>query len=160
MNEQKTAIKIGDRELSHEEIAKLAVAVATEKKAVRPTILDLRNLGAFTELFTIVSAANSRQVYAIADSIKQFFKHSLGLPPISVDGLESSTWVLIDYGFLFIHVFQEPTREMYQLEQLWNKAHSINVNEEEVQTLYQDIVKISQEIKSASELEQNSSNLF
>lgn len=107
-----------------------------------------------------MSAANSRQVYAIADSIKQFFKHSLGLPPISVDGLESSTWVLIDYGFLFIHVFQEPTREMYQLEQLWNKAHSINVNEEEVQTLYQDIVKISQEIKSASELEQNSSNLF
>lgn len=156
----KTTIKIGDRELSHAEIAKLAVAVATEKKAVRPIIMDLTNLGAFTELFTIVSAANPRQVYAIADNIKQFFKRNLGLAPVSIDGLESSTWVLIDYGFLFVHIFQEPTRDLYQLEQLWNKAHQINVLEEEVQNLYHEVLQISEAIKSESELEQTTNSIM
>lgn len=160
MTEMKTTIKIGDRELSHAEIAKLAVAVATEKKAVRPIIMDLTNLGAFTELFTIVSAANPRQVYAIADNIKQFFKRNLGLAPVSIDGLESSTWVLIDYGFLFVHIFQEPTRDLYQLEQLWNKAHQINVLEEEVQNLYHEVLQISEAIKSESELEQTTNSIM
>ncbi len=160
MSQNKPTIKIGDRELSNTEIAKLAVAVATEKKAVRPVIMDLANLGAFTELFTIVSAANPRQVYAIADSIKQFFKHNLALAPISVDGLESSTWVLIDYGFLFIHIFQEPTRELYQLEQLWSKAHLVNIVEEDIQKLFHEVLKISEEIKIASESEQLSNSLM
>ncbi len=35
---------IGDQEYSHEDLALLAVGVAHEKKCLRPTILDLRNL--------------------------------------------------------------------------------------------------------------------
>jgi len=148
-NEVKLITKIGDKELSHEEIAMLAIAIATEKKAVRPVMMDLRNVGAFTELFAIVSASNQRQVYAVAESIRQFFKHNLGISPVSVDGLESCTWVLIDYGFLFVHVFQEPTRELYQLEQLWSKAHIIPVAEDNCKSLYNEVVEISHSLKTS-----------
>lgn len=147
-NEIKTTTTIGEKELSHEDLAMLAIAIATEKKAVRPIIMDLRGVGAFTELFAIVSASNQRQVYAVAESIRQFFKRHLGIMPVSVDGLESCTWVLIDYGFLFVHVFQEPTRELYQLEQLWNKAHVIPLAEENCQALYYEVLKITSSLET------------
>ncbi len=155
-NEINTTFTVGEKTLSREDIALLAVAIATEKKAVRPVVMDLKNLGAFTELFTIVSASNPRQVYAVAEGIRQFFKNDLGLLPISVDGLESCTWVLIDYGFLFIHIFQEPTRELYQLEQLWSKAHLISVEEEKCQSLYKEVSELSASLKeNETEFSQN-----
>ena len=133
---------IGEHEYSHEDLALLSVAVACEKKSVRPVILDLRNLsGAFTELFAIVSAANNRQVYAIAESVRMFFKNAFGLNPVAVDGMETCTWVLIDYGFMFVHIFQEPTRDLYQLEQLWSKARDIPAMEENFEALYQSTVE-------------------
>ncbi|MES2614040.1 MAG: ribosome silencing factor [Bdellovibrionota bacterium] len=135
---------IGEREYSHEDLALLSVAVACEKKAVNPVILDLRNLStAFTELFTIVSAANNRQVYAIAEEIRMFFKNSFGLNPVAVDGMETCTWVLIDYGFMFVHIFQEPTRDLYRLEELWSKARSISAEEEVFMPLYQSVLPLS-----------------
>ncbi len=128
---------LGDREYSNEDLALLSLGVACEKKATRPILLDLRHLGtSFTEYFAIVSAANNRQVYAIAEDVRMFFKTAFGLNPVAVDGLESATWVLIDYGFMFVHVFQEPTRALYQLEQLWGKARLIPCDEENYEPLF------------------------
>lgn len=125
------------RSYTHEELAQLAVAAALDKKATRPVLLDLRAQEAFTEFFAIVSASNARQVAAVAEGVRMFFKNNFGLVPLSVDGFEALTWVLIDYGFLFVHVFQEPTRELYQLEQLWSKGRLLPVSEESTRTLFQ-----------------------
>lgn len=133
--------ELGGHHYTKEELALLAVAVAREKKAVRPVILDLRNLShAFTEIFVIVSAANNRQVYAIAEEVRLFFKNTFGLLPVAVDGLETCTWVLLDFGFMFVHIFQESTRDMYQLEQLWSKARNISASEEIFEPLYKSTV--------------------
>lgn len=110
---------------SNEEVALLAARLALEKKATNPVVLDLRNVGAFSEFFTIVSVANSRQAVAVAEDVVSFFKSQMGLRPVAVDGIETGTWVLIDYGFLFIHIFQEDVRQKYQLEQLWSKARML-----------------------------------
>ncbi|MBX9703797.1 MAG: ribosome silencing factor [Silvanigrellaceae bacterium] len=130
-----SGIEIDGRYFTHEEIVKVSLAVALEKKATRPTLLDLRSQGGFTEYFALVSAANPRQVYAIAEEVRTYMKKHLGLSPVSVDGLESNTWVLVDFGFFFLHIFQEPTRELYQLEQLWSKARLLSVTEEETNEL-------------------------
>jgi ribosome-associated protein len=68
-----------------------------------------------------------------------FFKHTFGLQPLSVDGMESQTWVLLDYGFLFVHVFQDPTRELYQLELLWSKGRLVSFTEESANALYGEV---------------------
>ena len=132
-------VRLNGRTFLPEEVASLAIALAMEKKAFRPVLLDLRSQGAFTEYFALVSASNGRQVGAVAEGIRMFFKQTFGINPIAVDGMESLTWVLIDYGFLFIHVFQEPTRELYQLEQLWSKGRVVALNEGEVQSLFDDV---------------------
>lgn len=144
---------LGEHEYSHEDLALLSVAVAIEKKCVRPVILDLRNLSsAFTEIFTIVSASNNRQVYAVAEEIRMFFKTTFGLNPVAVDGMETCTWVLIDYGFMFVHIFQEPTRELYQLEQLWSKARNISATEEIYEPLYKATVDSLAVVKKSDEI--------
>lgn len=140
-NQENKKYIVDGREYSHEELALLAVALACDKKCVRPIVLDLRNLStAFTEIFTIVSAANTRQVYAAAEEIRLFFKNTFDLNPVAVDGLEECTWALLDYGFMFIHIFQEPTRELYQLEQLWSKARNISATEENFTPLYKSLL--------------------
>lgn len=139
-NEKKYVLS--GREFSNEDLALLSVASALEKKATRPVIMDLRHLDAFSEFFAIVSAANARQAYAIAQEIKVFFKKAFGLHPLSIDGLETCNWVLIDYGFLFVHIFQEPTREMYQLEKLWGKSRSLAFTEEQCAKLHQEVLSL------------------
>lgn len=132
-------IRAGERILEREELVKLALAIGLEKKATRPLAIDLRNQGAFTEYFAILSATNARQVAAVAEDIRLFFRDELGLQPVAVDGREQRTWILLDYGFLFIHVFQEPTRELYSLEKLWSKGRYMTPSEQELAQLLAEI---------------------
>jgi ribosome-associated protein len=131
-------MQLGEKSYSIEEAISLALGIALDKKAARPLALDLRSLGAFTEYFLILSGQSGRQVSAIAEGIRMFFKSTFGLNPTSVDGFESQTWILLDYGYFFVHVFQEPTRNMYQLEQLWSKAKVLEIDEQEATKLFSD----------------------
>ena len=60
--------------------------------------------------------------YIAQDFIKEFEKHSCN---VRVEGIEQGMWILIDAGDVIIHVFQEHTREQYNLEKMW----SIDVEE-------------------------------
>jgi ribosome-associated protein len=134
-----TTFRIGDRFFTREELAIVALAFGIEKKAFRPVVLDLQGQGAFTEYFTILSASSGRQVSAIAEGIRLFFKHAFGIRPVTVDGLETQSWVLLDFGFLFVHVFQESTREMYALENLWSKGRLVSFTEESANGLLSEV---------------------
>ncbi|NBX16670.1 MAG: ribosome silencing factor [Proteobacteria bacterium] len=143
-------IRAGERILEREELVKLALAIGLEKKATRPLAIDLRNQGAFTEYFAILSATNARQVAAVAEEIRLFFRDELGLQPVAVDGREQRTWILLDYGFLFVHVFQEPTRELYSLEKLWSKGRYITPADQELAELLAEVKAALPKSSSAS----------
>ena len=144
------------RKFSPEEVVVLAIAIAMEKKALRPVALDLNRLGAFANYFAILSASNGRQVVAVAEGIRLFIKQVFGISPVTVDGLETQQWVFLDYGFVFVHVFQDATREMYALEQLWSKGQLVQFTESsasdllvEVRGLMADAEKKEKEKKEA-----------
>lgn len=113
---------------SAQDLCLYAIAAGMEKKAFRPVVMDLKNQGAFTQYFAILSATNPRQVSAVADGIKVFLREEFDIKPVAVDGLEQSTWVLMDYGAFCVHIFQEPTREIYQLERLWSKGRLVPID--------------------------------
>ena len=124
--------------MNSQEIAYAVVAIAEEKKAFNPIILNLVPENTFTDFFVILSAQNSRQVVSIADEIVKTLKTDLALPPQNRSGIDSGTWVLLDYGFMYVHIFQEPTREYYHLEGVWKEAEVLPINEE--------IIKIHQQL--------------
>lgn len=125
--------------LSVEELAHVAIGVGMDKKAFKPVLIDLKPIGAFTEYFAILSGTNPRHVNAIAENIRLFFKNTFGLNPVAADGLETNTWILLDYGAFFVHIFQEATRELYKLENLWSKGRFVDISEEHVQQVFKKV---------------------
>jgi len=98
-------------------------------------ILDVREQTSLADVFLICSGKSNRQVTAIAEHIKMDLKKN-NIAPISIEGLKEGQWVLLDYGFILVHVFLEPVREFYDLEGFWSKAQRISVED------YVDITEI------------------
>lgn len=101
-----------------------ALAIALDKKALEPILLDVRELCSFTNYQLVVSGRSDRQVDAIADGISAGLKPE-GLRPIGAEGARTGQWALLDYGDFVVHVFLHSAREHYDLEGLWNDAPRI-----------------------------------
>lgn len=98
-----------------------------DKKAIDLAILDMRTLVDYCDVFVICSATNRRQVQAIAQHVRTFGKRELGLKPQATEGLEAARWVLVDFGDVVVHVFDQPLRGFYNLDGLWSDAPRLPV---------------------------------
>src|SRR5688572_20863163 len=101
-----------------------ALALALDKKALEPILLDVRELCSFCNYQLVVSGRSDRQVDAIADAISAGLKAE-GERPIGSEGARTGQWALLDYGDFVVHVFLHSAREHYDLEGLWNDAPRI-----------------------------------
>ena len=107
--------------LSTLKIAQLAAEAADSKKSFDILVLDLRGLTSIADYFVICSASSTTQVGAIADGIGHALA-SEGIRPSHIEGGPEATWVLMDYGDVVVHIFDEPTRSYYSLDRLWGDA--------------------------------------
>ncbi|MCX7794114.1 MAG: ribosome silencing factor [Thermodesulfovibrionales bacterium] len=106
--------------------ARKVYELASDKKARDIVILELKDLTILTDYFIICSGDSTTQVRAIVEHIEERLGKA-GLKPLSIEGLSYSHWVLMDYGDIIIHVFEEETRHYYELEKLWLDAPRIEV---------------------------------
>ena len=113
-----------------DEEVKLALRLASDKKAFDITAIDLREVTSFAEFFIIVSGANAKQVQAISDEINEQLKKQLKSKPLRVEGYSSGEWILLDYGDFIVHIFERKQRELYNLERLWSDAKRVSLPEE------------------------------
>lgn len=111
-----------------------ALLAAAEKKALDPTVLDLRGISSFTDFFLMFTGANRRQVQAISDEIVEQLKRN-GTPAARVEGYQNAEWILIDYGDFVVHVFEEKARRFYDLERLWREASRLNLSPDDLAQL-------------------------
>lgn len=81
--------------------------------------IDLRELDAPTDYFIICQGDSTTQVRAIGENVKQVIKDELGLLPMNFEAPVDSTWILVDFFDVVIHVFHPETREFYDIETLW-----------------------------------------
>ncbi|MGH9218079.1 MAG: ribosome silencing factor [Vicinamibacterales bacterium] len=102
----------------------VAIDAARDKKATGVVVLDLKKAGAFTDYFVICSAANPRQVQAIADAVEGALKAEKQRPSL-VEGYARAEWVLLDYFDFVVHVFSKHARDFYGLDRLWGSATRI-----------------------------------
>jgi len=101
-----------------------AIDAAQDKKATGVVVLDLKKAGAFTDYFVICSAANPRQVQAIADAVEHALKAEKQRPSL-VEGYARAEWILLDYFDFVVHVFSKHARDFYGLDRLWGSATRI-----------------------------------
>lgn len=125
-----TSINLSD----FDERIRRTLHAAAEKKAIDPTVLDLRGISTFTDFFVIFTGANRRQVQAISDEIVEQLKRH-GSPASRVEGYQNAEWILIDFGDFVVHVFDDKARRFYDLERLWREASRLDVSNDELTRL-------------------------
>lgn len=97
-------------------------------KGQRITIIDLAGLdGAEVSGFIICQGRTPTQVSAIADSVREKVQLTTGQKPYNYDGYGNSTWIVIDYGSVMVHIFVPEARNFYDIEQLWCDGVITNV---------------------------------
>ena len=111
-----------DQTISAVELSRRAALSALGKKAEELIILDVRELVSYAQFFVICHGTNTRQVSAIAEAVRQDLRDELGEVPLGIEGMRNARWVLVDYGDVIIHVFDQHQRPFYDLEGLWVDA--------------------------------------
>jgi ribosome-associated protein len=102
----------------------LALAVAhagLDKKAEEVTVFDVRGLSSYADYLVLMTAESDRQAGAIADHVDERMKAD-GHSKIAVEGYETGTWIIVDYGDVVTHIFGREARAFYDLEGLWADA--------------------------------------
>lgn len=111
-----------------------AAAAALDKKAKDTIALDLRKLTVIADFFVICSGDSIPQVKAITDNIEAKLRER-GIKPLGIEGREHAHWVLMDFGDVIVHIFEDETRRYYELEKFWLDAPRIALNEEDKDSL-------------------------
>lgn len=100
------------------EMVKLAVEALEEKKGEDVKIIDIEGVSVIADYFVLASASNANQTQALVDNVEEkLFK--AGYECHQKEGSMSSTWVLMDYGDVIVHVFSKEDRLFYDLERIW-----------------------------------------
>ena len=107
---------------SSQERARIAAKVAVDNRGQNVVILDLREVTPNFDFFVIVTGSSRRQLHAISEEIDKVYEKGLGDRRLSISGYDESRWIVLDYGDVVVHLFDEETREYYALEELWAKA--------------------------------------
>ena len=109
----------------------LALAIAgagLDKKALGIEVLDVTGRVDYADYLVIMTGSSDRHVHAIASGIEEALSKKK-LRPLSIEGLGAGTWVLIDFDDVVVHVFQEESRRVYDIEGLWMDARRIEIAE-------------------------------
>lgn len=92
-----------------------------EKKATDIISIELKAITLIGDYFILMTAGNTRQGKAIADYIDEKSEDE-GHPLLHMEGYDDARWILMDFGDIIVHIFQEEERKYYNLERLWGDA--------------------------------------
>lgn len=104
--------------ISSKEMAKIAYHALSDKKAENIQIIDISGISVLADYFVIADGSNQNQIEAMRDAVEEAL-YKAGIPVRQVEGNRSSSWLLMDYGEIIVHVFSKEDRLFYDLERIW-----------------------------------------
>lgn len=110
------------------EMAKLACRALEDKKGKDIKVIDIHDVSVIADYFVIASGTNQNQVQAMVDNVEEQLGRA-GYEAKQIEGTKNSSWVLMDYGDMIVHVFDEENRLFYDLERIWRDGKILDVKE-------------------------------
>jgi ribosome-associated protein len=107
------------------QLAIAAAQTAEDNRGRDIVVLDMREITPLFDYFVLATGASRRQLHAISEQIDHVLEDELGDQRLNIEGYSESRWILLDYGNVVVHLFDQPTREFYALEQLWSRAQRV-----------------------------------
>jgi ribosome-associated protein len=111
------------------ELALAAARTAAENGGTDVVVLDMTRHTAIFDYFVIATGTSRRQLHAMSEEIDHKLEDDLNDKRMNIDGYDESRWIVLDYGTVVIHLFDDDTRKFYSLEALWADAEKVDLSE-------------------------------
>jgi ribosome-associated protein len=105
----------------------LIVKTIVAHKGIETVLLEVTRFCSFADFFVLCSGGSQRHVLALAQHVEEALAQA-GVKPLGVEGREEGQWVLMDYNTVVVHIFLQPRREFYNLEDLWSEVPKTEID--------------------------------
>lgn len=103
--------------MDSEQLMRTCVEVCEDRKGLNIQVFDVRGHSTLTDYYLFCSATSMPHLRALQQNLDRKLKDA-NLLPRSVEGTPESKWILVDYNDVLIHLFEQETRELYNVEAL------------------------------------------
>ena len=114
--------------MTPKEIAIAAVKALDSKKGTDIKVMEVTELTSLADYFVICTGGSNTQINALCDAVEEALEKEGGEKPLHREGHRGGIWVLLDYGCVVIHVFNDEAREFYSLERLWSDGKPMDLS--------------------------------
>ncbi len=94
--------------------------ILEDQRATDIELLHVAKLTTMADYFIICSGNSVTHIRALSEAVEHELETKFGLRPHHIEGYSAANWILMDYGFLVVHIFHRETRQFYSLSRLWN----------------------------------------
>lgn len=109
------------------EMAEIAVKALDSKKGKEIKLIRIDKITTLAEYFVICTGTSNTQINALCDAVEKELTEK-GEEPLHREGYRGGTWVLLDYGCVVVHVFNDEARKFYSLEHLWADGEEVDLS--------------------------------
>lgn len=109
------------------EMAEIAVKALDSKKGKEIRLIRIDKITTLAEYFVICTGTSNTQINALCDAVEKELTEK-GEEPLHREGYRGGTWVLLDYGCVVVHVFNDEARKFYSLEHLWVDGEEVDLS--------------------------------
>lgn len=102
-------------------LLELIIEYLEDKKGIDIKVMEVKEETTLSDYFVVVSGTSNTHIKALADNVEVELKKQ-NIYPNKIEGYNTATWILMDYGDVIVHIFTEQERQNYKLEELWEKA--------------------------------------
>lgn len=90
----------------------------------------MRGQTPLADYFVICTGTSDTHIKSIAENVQDKLREDAKVRAKPQGGAESF-WIVLDYGDVILHIFDEETRNFYDLERLWSDATEIDCSSAE-----------------------------
>ena len=105
------------------EMARLAINAMEDKKAEDIRVIDISQ----ADYFIIASGSNRSHIQTLSDAVEEKLGKA-GYPVKQIEGYQNANWVLLDFGDIIVHIFDQENRLFYDLERIWRDGRSMDID--------------------------------
>ncbi len=110
------------------ELTSTIVNAALDRKGDNIVVIKVSEVSYLADYFVIITGYSHVQVRAISQAIAEKVEQKMQVYPLGVEGQSESSWILMDYADVIVHILKPEERDFYNLEAFWGHAERIDIS--------------------------------
>ncbi len=116
-----------EREVTSLSLAEDIVKILDAGKAGQIKMLRVNDKTVMTDYFVICSGTSNTHIKSLSGEV-EFKLGEKGIKPLGIDGYETGMWIVMDYAYVMVHIFNREQRDFFKLEKLWADAEEVDID--------------------------------